>query len=724
MLSYQQVRGRPVNSLDTPVEVLEYLEKRGISRALAATLGLKLAPAAELIAQARGGPQWLDDTRHAIVFPHYDLAGRTLDWWSARLVARTGGSSLPALRAVASFQDYVDTEQSSVSTGLGKMFCPPTEPPAAYLPPGGADTPLPDWARLPRGESIYIHESVIKAINCAVLGKYAVGLNGVWGWGSTKHNIALVAELKALPWKALELNPIIVYDADVLHNAPVLAAATKLAERLLLLTGRTARLLVLPQSVVPALGAKYGFDDLCHHNPALAAATLEELPQDLELSPIETMKIDLNQRCAVISSISRIADIESGTLMSLTAFADVNYAHFTADVELPNGALKPVNVPRLWLKDPRRTVVDALAYEPGQPRLSATALNLWRGWGTTPLPGDITPWLQLLANNVQCVNQEDQPFVIDWIIDWLAYPLQHPGAKLNTLLLLFGPSGTGKDLFLEPVHRIYGSDNSVKISNDEIKSTFTSLYTQRQFVHADELKRVRDSADLVNQRIKSMVTAKYLTVNRKGDPEYKIRNTINVAITSNYYDCIKLDEDDRRATVVRWSPVSGDHDHRGDQPYWQQYVSWLEGPGPSALFYELLTRDLSRFDPAAWALATTWKDEVIDAARSPIERFVALLRTSPYEVLPPLVGARKLFTSKELALYHFGADATKAQIDAVGNELRNQNIVYANRGKPVRSGTGLARWYLLPGEEGASAPSQEDWTLPAVCTAHLKLHGL
>ena len=635
MLAYSQVKGRPVHPVDTPQEILEYLARRGITPSLAQALGLKILNAADLIATARGGPQWAQDTRHAIVFPHRTLQGTVLDWWSARLVGR----ALPApLRSVASFADYIDATQTQTATGLGKMFCPPNEPPELYVPQGGG---LPDWHVLPKGSTVYIHESALKAVNGAALGTYSVGLNGVWGFASRKHQLALLPGLKSIPWKALELNPVIVFDADALTNAHVLEAATQLATRLLDITGRTATILPLP--ACEALGPKYGFDDLVHFDSALARQTLATAPQPLELHPIAALKLELSRKCCVISSLSRIADVETGTLMSVGAFCEVNYAHYVADVELPNGNLKEVSVPKLWLRCPRRTVVEALAYEPGLPRMchsadGTPALNLWRGWGIAPMAGNIDPWLQLLAGNVK------DPALMDWMLDWLAYPLQNPGKKLNSLMLIFGPSGTGKDLFLRPLHAIYGGHNAVKISNDELRSSFTSLYSQRQFVHADELKRVQTAADVVNQKIKGLVTSATLTVNKKGDPEYKIRNTVNLAITSNYYDCIKLDEDDRRATVIRWEPLTPADDRRGDQPYWVDYVRWADGPGPAAIFYELLTRDLSKFDPAAWALHTSWKSDVIDAARSPTERYVANLRDADPD-LPPLTDGRQLFTS-------------------------------------------------------------------------------
>ena len=711
MLAYSQVRGRPVHTLDTAQEIREYLASRGISVELASALDFKITKASTLISASRGGPEWEGDTRWAIVMPHFAADGSKLPWWSARLVGR----ALPApLRAVASFADYVDQAQAVGQTGMGKMFCPPNEPPCAYLPTGQG---LPAWLAIPQGSSIFIHESAIKAINGAALGYYSVGLNGVWGFGSKKHGLALVDGLKSLPWKARELNPIILFDTNIETSAQVQEAAKQLASRLLAITGRTARLLKMPPR--PS-GEDMGFDDYVQAvgtdlaGAFLASATTEA--EAIEVSAVELLKLELNSRCAVVSSLGRIANIATGTLMTRPVFTDVTYAHYTADIENAAGNMMCVNVPKLWLADSRSTRVSALVYEPGLPSLvpgpQGQDLNTWRGWGTTATPADVTPWLDLLASNVK------DPIFIDWILDWLAYPIQFPGKKLSTLMLIFGPSGTGKDRFLRPMHIIYGRDNTVEISNDELRSSFTSLYAQRQFVHANELKRVKDAADQVNQKIKALVTSTTLTYNKKGEPEYKVRNTVNLAITSNYYDCVKLDEDDRRATVIRWEPVSPISDHRGDQHYWAAYSKWVEADGAKAIFHFLQTRDLSRFDPDAWSLSSAAKAEVVDAARTPIQRFVAELK-SGCPSLPPYCEGRQLFTAKELAIHFYEGLPSPGQSHALADEMRNQGIQKANGGKKIKARETGELFWVVP-QDGLPA---QDWSSPAVCTAHIRIQG-
>lgn len=720
MLAYSQVKGTTPHAHVTPPEVIKYLADRGISITLAAQLELKVLSAQALMEAARGIASTYEDDRYAIVFPHHSPLGFEIEWWSARLVPRCPAAHPTPLRVIHTFAEAVDPTLAPAYK-VGKMFCPPSTPPAAYLPHAAT---LPDWTKLPRGARVFFHESVIKAVNGARLGHYSIGLNGVWGWASRKHQIALLPEIRDIPWRALELEPVILFDTNINTSFQVEEAAKRLAAKLLELTGRTARILRMHTSADLLDGADYGFDDFAiavgnTHAKALLDTPWPDL-EEIDISEVELMKFALNSKVAVVRSMSRVADIESGALMTASSFTELVYAHYQAQVPLPDGTTKDVNVAKLWLKDERKLQVEGLMYSPGQPTIHMDAagkayLNTWRGMGLTPDPGLVDQWLGLLSANLGDLDLQE------WVLNWLAYPLQHPGAKLNTLLLIFGPSGTGKDLFLTPMHAIYGN-NAVKVSNDELKSTFTSLYAARQFIHADELKRTPSASDSVNQKIKGMVTNATMTVNRKGDPEYKIRNVANLAITSNYYDCIKLDEDDRRAAIIRWSPVTEALDMRGMQGYWRPLAAWLTSTaGAAAIYAYLLDRDLTGFDPAAWAPTTVWKEQVIDAARSPIERFAAQLKVEPELHLPPLTDGRVLFTAKELAMYHYGLEPAKGQIDALANELRNQNFVRANRDKSIKSkGGGVNRYWVV---QRADLPIQ-DWQDPTVCGKHLRAHGL
>ena len=720
MLAYSAVRADFASSKTDP-KILSYLAQRGIDVELAIRLQLKILPAQELISTARSAPsawQGLEDSRLAVVFPHFSIRGELLEWWSARLVS---GTQTQAPRSnIHSFTSYVDPDITPPSLG-GKMFCPPNEPPAAYLPQG-AD--LPDWHNIPRGARVYIHESVIKSVNGAKLGAYSIGLNGVWGWGSKKHGIQLVDALKDLPWKALELNPIILFDTNVETNQQVEHAAIQLASRLQQITGRTARLLVMHRE---ANQEDFGFDDYAQSvGPDLARQFLDTPDEDLtdiDVSDMELIKRQLSEEFCVLTRTGRVGRIADATLYTADTFANVVCADRTVVVDTPAGGTKELNVPKQWIKDPRRTTVLDLTYVPTHPSQASRIvsiggcryLNRWVGWGLPEAsPASPEPWLLMLANNIKSSN------LMEWLLDWLAYPLQNPGAKLHSYPLIYGEPGTGKDRLFAPIYLIYGV-NAVKISSKDLSSNFNSLYAERQFVQADEIKSHHFTADTINQVIKGIVTDETVTVNRKNQEEYVIPNVRNFAITSNYVESVKLDEGDRRATVIHWSwEAAHGMDYRHDSEYWTRYSDWVDHGGAAAVWHYLLTRDLSKFNPKGWAFDTEEKSEVIAAGRTALDGFVWRLRHDTEMELPPLCGARQLFTSKELATMHYeGADYTKGHLDALGRFLKNNGFVQANGGKPLRPRPGIQdRYWVIPREGFPKV----DFQVSANCLSHLKAH--
>ena len=697
-------------------KIWSYLAERGITRDVADQLGLHILPAVELIAAARRSPNInAADGRGAVVFPHYKLGSKDslIEWWSSRLVQV---ADTPPVKLVASFGDFVDPDaRAEQAPRWGKMFCPPNEPPHAYLPP------IYNWATLQRGDRVYIHESAIKAINGALLGLPSVGLNGVWGWRSRKHDIALVEELRDLPWKALQLQPVIVFDSNAWDNWQVQAAESALATKLMEVTGRHATILRVPK---PAEGDQ-GFDDYRRLvGDVLAKGFLEGEGVPADISELHQMLLQLNTEVCVVRSLGVIASQATGDLYTENKFSKVLYSNMIAELE-DGEDVRQVPAAKAWLQSVDRVEVSDLVYAPGKPKLyrpedrpgGLPDLNLWRGMGRMPEPGDVEPWLDIIANNV------GDDFLREWLICWFAYPLQNLGAKILSYPLIFGPAGTGKNLLLKPLHSIYGV-NSVIITRDNLKSDFNSIYAMRQLVHVDEIKTNRGAAsDNVSQKIKFMISNERVVVNRKGQPEYEVANAANYVITDNFWDCIKLDQDDRRACVIRWDPEeAAGLDRRGDGPYWNRYVKWAEHQGPAALYDFLLHYDLKGFDPAAWAPETKWKQDVKESSMNSLEYFVHQLFDDPDSVIGLFGGVGKaLFTARELALLHYqchDTELTPGKLKALGEAMRNRGFKLANAGKQIRppgGGNPVTYWVVRRRDER--------WDDSDTCKRHLKALG-
>jgi hypothetical protein len=644
MLTFSEIQAIPgirseIQSMGFPA-VLKYLRDRGITEELMEELSIHVMPASELMRKSRGAGGNSDD-RLAAVFPHFNTQGDYISWWSARLVDTN-------LRPV------VASISALVPHKRGKMFCPPNEPPHAYLPP------ILDWRLLQRGDKVYIHESCIKAINGARLGYWSVGLNGVWGWGSRKHSLSLVSELRDLPWRALQLQPIIVFDSNADDNWDVQAAISQLAAKLLEITGQHARHILLPRGDD---GQHLGFDDYAVRKGDDAARSFLEREGDLvEVSGINMLKIKLNSEVCVVRSLGRIADQQTGALMTRAVFVDTNYAHYVAEVED-----RWVNVPKLWLSDEKRSEVDTLTYAPGQDRIHDRKLNLWKGMPIEPEQGDVSMWLQVLEHNIK------DPKIREWVIKWMAYPLQNLGQKMHSFIHFWGPPGSGKQAVFYPLTIIYGENNCVVIGRSHITGAFNSIFANKQFINVDEIHKAGTRADSgdddrVNNELKKLVTWGTLIVNTKGTPEYSMPNCANIVTTSNYPDSIKLDDDDRRCAVIKFGERGRNHDKK----FWKEYHDWMDDTGAAAVYDYLLKVDLSDFDPKGDAPFTEDKGEMIRATRRVDEQWVDKLYDDPSDVLPPILDGLCVMTGKELAQYCYGDDPggiTPAKKNALGIRL-------------------------------------------------------
>lgn len=591
------------------------------------------------------------DDRLAVVFPHFSIQGEVLDWWSCRLVDAQprkaigfAGMTTPAARP--------------------KMYCPAKEPPAAYLPP------TLDWTKMEEGAVVYIHESVIKSINGAKCGHYSIGLNGVWGWGSKKHEIALVSQIKDLPWKAKKLQCVVVFDSNAASNDDVALAIRKFAERMRLVCGVTVRHHLLPLSPDDK---EWGFDDFCaHHGYAHAQAWLEDLDaaEEVGFSELETLKLQLNAEVCVVKSLKKVVEQATGTMMGRGEFTDINYAHYVAYVEKGETEVQ-VNVPKIWLAWDKRRVVEKLEYTPGGPAIEDRKyLNLWRGMGVEPEAGDVGRWLSLLERSVPDADLRK------WVIQWFAYPLQNLGAKMNTFIHMFGPPGGGKQAILAPIVKLYGVANAIVLSRERIASDFNSLYATKQFINLDELHGGSDRDGLaITNKIKMLTTSEYLAVNTKGTVEYMVSNHVNLVTSANYADAIKLDEGDRRCLVLRVGTLDT---VVKDRAYWEDYYGWATSvEGAAAVYDYLMGVDLSDFNAKGWAPGTEEKEFVTDATRAPIDKWVLELREDPALVLPQVLRGAAVLTPEQLAQAYMmddGGRVTPALKNKLGIQMHERGF--------------------------------------------------
>ncbi|OEZ78566.1 hypothetical protein JAB5_22110 [Janthinobacterium sp. HH103] len=130
-----------------------------------------------------------------------------------------------------------------------------------------------------------------------------------------------------------------------------------------------------------------------------------------------------------------------------------------------------------------------------------------------------------------------------WVARWLAYPLRHPGAKMQTALLVAGSQGAGKSLLFERiVGPMYG--NQAQLGGVFPRRTFNGWAIGKRYaVLQDVLVQ-----DLGTGPLKSLIASSNIVVRRAGVPDIAINNHMNLVLMTAYD--FQLGLDSRRLALL------------------------------------------------------------------------------------------------------------------------------------------------------------------------------
>lgn len=238
--------------------------------------------------------------------------------------------------------------------------------------------------------------------------------------------------------------------------------------------------------------------------------------------------------------------------------------------------------------------------------------NLFGGLPMQPKPGECSTLLELLHH--LCSLEPNSEEVFHWVIRWLAYPLQHLGAKMQSAIVVHGPQGTGKSRFFEAYGKIFGPYARV-LGQEALEDKFNSDWAEKKlFILADEVLARSDMFHIKN-RLKGFITGDTIRVNPKNIAAHTERNCMNIVFLSNERMPLVLEKDDRRHLVL-WSPP------KLDEAFYEAVNAEIDNGGVEALYDYLLKVDLSGFHPWAKPPMTKAKRDLVLQSASSEERFV------------------------------------------------------------------------------------------------------
>lgn len=537
-------------------------------------------------------------------------------------------------------------------------------------------------------ETIVITEGEMKAATACAYHIPTIALGGVWSWRSLKKGVTFLEQLTEIDWKQRRV--ILLFDSDVAIKKDVAMALNELAE---MLWHKGARVFVahLPQAIIDDDGKilkqdKIGLDDFIN------IAGLEPLIDIMAQAPPMTavsQLFELNKTLCFVRSLGTVYNRESAVIYQAASlersFANVEHQIIKYDGVDGNGDPlfkgKRANIMHEWLSWPLRMTVEDLTYEPGQdeyltdPATRKSLVNVWRGWGCNPKPGDTKLFDELVEWMLQAHTPEERK----WFWQWMAYPVQHPGAKLNSAVICQGPQGSGKTFIGTCLGKIYGT-NYTKATQQMLQNDFNGFMHGKQFVLADEISGTGSAEHRrVADQLKGWVTDETIMINRKNKEQYELPNHCNFLFTTNHLDAFYLELDDRRYFIIEMP-------EKREQEFYDKLVAWRDSAeGPAALMARLMEIDLEGFNPSAEAPYTHHK---VTMRREALTSLGEWLQDTFFDG-PIVCGGAEvhadLWTADQIKTWYEAATGAKTSHKYVGQDLARLGAKRVNNGTQIKN---------------------------------------
>lgn len=324
----------------------------------------------------------------------------------------------------------------------------------------------------------------------------------------------------------------------------------------------------------------------------------------------ERYMYDLNGMYAYIMQQSAVWKVP------VAAFASPEKCkHDQSNVELPVTARKNAkreNAFNLWMRWPYRRQYAAIEFTPGEPQTTQSgALNLWSGWPQEPVEGDVSLWHKLMNHVFGDAHAERR-----WFEQWCAWPVQHPGAKLLTAVILWSAvEGSGKSTVGLTVGALY-RPHFRTISGRDLARQHNAWTKDTSFVLGEEVRSEDSRIDADN--LKHLITGETVPVEPKYVDRFELPNRMNFLFTSNHPAAFFLTEHSRRSFV--WEV------ERGKLPLELGVAleQWRKSDaGRAALMHYFMHLDTSDFRPTADAPVTESKRAMIESGRTDLERWLS-----------------------------------------------------------------------------------------------------
>ncbi|WP_435637022.1 DUF5906 domain-containing protein [Carnimonas bestiolae] len=318
---------------------------------------------------------------------------------------------------------------------------------------------------------------------------------------------------------------------------------------------------------------------------------------------------------------------------------------------------------KLWQNSDQRRYVypDNLVFDPSMTCDPDKCINQFDGLPLTPMRDETR--CQAIRDTLLFLCNGDHD-AADWLTKWLAYPLQHPGAKMATAVLAHSTmEGSGKSFLFDVIHRqIYGKYGAT-VGQDQMEGAFNE-WTEKKLYTVFEEVVSRDQRYNQMGKIKHQISGKTRMVNAKFMSSWEEENLMNAVFLSNEIIPFPISEHDRRMLVL-WPKMKMPEDLR------LRMKHELDNGGAEAWYGYLLDYQLEDFNEHTKPPLTPAKERLIDLGRSSWEHFLIDWQTEQIANDAGLVLPYVPCLSRDLyAVYRSWCEANHAKV--MGSKVFSQ----------------------------------------------------
>jgi hypothetical protein len=299
----------------------------------------------------------------------------------------------------------------------------------------------------------------------------------------------------------------------------------------------------------------------------------------------------------------------------------LRYSNRPVSMELPDGkggyTTLRGSLGAWWLSHRLRRQHRGVIFRPGELQVVSDCLNLWRGWGVVARPGN---W-GLIRKHIDEVIAGGNAEFAEYVVRWIAWSIQNPGAQAEVALVLIGHKGAGKGTLVRVLQRIFGDHAFQVTSREEVIGKFNGHLQDCVLFIADEAYWGGDKRCV--GRLQGMITEPTLPIERKG---------FDLVLCPNYLHVVMLAE-------PGWVIPAGRHERRyaafsvseaqmQKPEYFKPLHAQISGGGADAMLWDLQRMDLGDWHPREIPeslLHGTALQQQQSLTRPPLEQWYLLL---------------------------------------------------------------------------------------------------